>query len=155
MGKIICYRIDHREFKEGDIITSPGDHIDRLNDLLKAAELRLRGFSQEKAELRAGSLYAFTNLEWSKKYFLGKTGFLYELEVDETNVVHVADMMLVNLISEAEASDEDSAISFAKQYWAGGRGNGERIEILATEAVVKKLMHTAADKVILKNQLYK
>ena len=90
---------------------------------------------------------------WSKKNFLGKKGCHYELEVDEADLVHAADMMLVNQISEAQ--DDDSAKALVEQYWAGARGNGERVELLATKAVVKRLLHTPADKLMLKKQLYK
>ena len=153
MSKMICYRTDLRDLEDGQTITSPGDHKAQLDDALTQAEMMLRAVSEQKAKLRADSIYAFMDEVWSKKYFLGKKGFLYQLEVDDADILHIADMMLVNRISEAP--DLASAAALVKQYWSGDRGTGERVEILATRAVVTKRLYTPSDKVLLKQQLYK
>jgi hypothetical protein len=152
MKKISCYRIDHRELNVGDVILSSGDHIAQLNSELNVAELALRNVSRERAVIRATGLYAFENSKRAEKYFLGKKGYLYEIEVDEQDVLHTANLLLVNKI--AEARSKDAKDSLIKSYWDGERGDGDWIEILAKKATVKKLMYTAKDKIALKNKLY-
>ena len=153
MPKIICYRIDHRDLVAGDIITSPGDHLKILSESLQVAEQILREFSDEKEKLRSDSLYVFGNLIRASKYFIGKKGFLYELEMDESDVLHIANMLLVNDLSEVE--DGVDAIAIVQRYWDGERSKGDYDELLVTKAVVTKLLYSQADKQMLIKKYYR
>jgi hypothetical protein len=154
VSTITCYRIDYRDLAEGEIIVSPGDHYDQLDDTLAAAEERLRAVSEEKRSLRATSLYVFPDVVRAKRYFMGKKGALYEVQVDESDILHEADMMLVNRIAAAANEDEDEAAACIARYWAKDKGSGESIEFLVSSAVVTRRLFTAHDKVRLKNELY-
>lgn len=118
----------------------------------RPAELQLRAVSAGKDQIRSRSLYAFSDRTWAQKYFLGKKGFLYELEVDGRDIRHSADMMIVNDI----AATQDAAVITAliQQYWNGDDRGNDRVEVLVAKATVRQCLLGPADKVRLKQTLY-
>jgi hypothetical protein len=153
VSKIRCYRIDHRQdLAAGEPITFFGDHKDRLDGPLGAAEDLLRAAPGAMGPMRETSLYAFESALRAEKYFIGKKGCLYELEADTGDVLHIADMALLNKI--AAAADETDKAKYVEQYLAGDRGAWDHVELLLSRAVVVKRLYTAADKRMLMRKHY-
>lgn len=155
MATRTLYRIDQRNFAAGDPMPPPGDHMEDLAPEQQTAETILRGAADaDRERWRADQIFTFDNLDWVKRYFMGKPGrTVYELEVDEKDILHSADMMLFNQIADINA-DTPEAQALAKRYWDGDRGNGERVEHICKAARVTKVLYTSADIVALKEELY-
>lgn len=155
MAKLTLYRIDQRIFKADDYMPPPGDHAEDLTDPQKFAERVLRREAgEERARYRADYLFTFDNPDWSLRYFVGKDDrTLYEVEVDEADIVHSADMDLFNDIAN-HGQDDDTAKELAAQYWNGDKRTGKRVEFLCKGATVKKVLYTPDQKDALKEKIY-
>ncbi|MGY8635826.1 hypothetical protein RAD15_25480 [Bradyrhizobium sp. 14AA] len=155
MAKRTLYRIDQRTFKAGDHMPPPGDHAEDLTEPQKFAERILRREAGEhRARYRADHLFTFDNPDWSRRYFNGKDNrTLYEVEVDEADIVHSADMDLFNDIAN-HGQDDDTAKELATQYWNGDKRKGDRVEHLCKGAKVKKVLYTSDQKDALREEIY-
>ena len=141
----ILYRIDRREFSVGKEILPPGDHIDFVETPLQAAEALLRRVAGDRAKLRSEYLFVFKDLNYTGKYFLGKGGrSIYEVEVDESDILHEADMMLVNEIADV-ISDTPAAESLAERWLNQETRDSERVEVVVAKAVVKRKLFKPGD----------
>ncbi|UWU66109.1 DUF3841 domain-containing protein [Bradyrhizobium sp. NC92] len=148
------YRIDQRTFAAGDAMPPPGDHMEDLEPPQQTAERILRSAAGVRERVRADLIFTFDSLDWTKRYFMGKSGrTVYELEVDEKDVVHSADMMYFNKIADINA-DTPEARAYAALYWQGDRGDGKRVEHLCAAARVKEVLFTTSDIPALKKELY-
>jgi hypothetical protein len=79
-------------------------------------------------------------------------GSLYEVEIDGNDILHTADMMLVNDI--ADAPDPASESKFVEQYWQRATRSRDSVEILANKMTIKRILYSARDKVALKHKHY-
>jgi hypothetical protein len=148
------YRIDQRSLAVGDAMPPPGDHIEDLPADQQTAERILRSAAGIRERVRADLIFTFDSLDWTKRYYMGKAGrIVYELAVDEKDIVHSADMMLFNEIAKINA-DTPEAQAFAARYWNGDRGDDKRVEHICAAARVTAILYTAKDKTALKDELY-
>jgi hypothetical protein len=148
------YRIDQRPFKVDDPMTPPGDHIEDLPPNQQTAERILRSAARTLERVRADLIFTFDSLDWTKRYYMGKAGrVVYELAVDEKDIVHSADMMLFNKIADINA-DTPEAREYAAQYWQGQLGDGKRVEHICRAARVTAILYRPEDKTALKDELY-
>jgi hypothetical protein len=155
MATRTLYRIDQRPFKEGDDMTPPGDHMEDLPEDQQFAERILRREAgKDRERVRADLIFTFDSLDWTKRYYMGKAGrIVYELEADEADIVHSADMMLFNDIA-THGKDDMTAKKLAAQYWNGDKRDGTKVEHICKAAKVKRVLYTPDDKTALKDELY-
>lgn len=139
---ITAYRAEHRPFDKDAIITSAGDHIGTLVGTLLGAEQRLRAISDDALQIRSTGLYVFTDRDWVLRYATLKKRYLYELSVDEADILHSADMMIVNDIGYAGADQIDDLV---KCYWIGDDRKSSKVEMIVRKAKVLTCHATPAD----------
>lgn len=132
---MILYRADKRDFNVGDEITTAG-HFTTTNP--QGSENVERIFESKRPStkpLRSKCLYLFEDIDVAKKHWSKMTeGKLYEIEIEDSLLLHRADMQLVDLAfsKESEAEMEEIAID----YWCGKETEKPRIEVLVLKAVV-------------------
>jgi hypothetical protein len=155
MAKRTLYRIDQRTFGPGDEMTAPGDHMKNLSKKQQFAEFILRREAgKDRSSLRAVLIFAFDSLDWTKRYFVGKANrFVYELEVEETDIVHSADMFLFNDIAD-HGKDDEKSNELAARYWSGDKRDGKHVEHICTAAKVTKIVYTPDQKSAVRGELY-
>lgn len=138
-----CYRADRLDVSIGTVITSPGDHISTLNGGLLDAENKLRAASPLLLVARSTGLFVFTNYEWVFKYAALQRRYLYELSVDDDDILHSADMMIVNDIGLS--SDDKITADLINQYIGRAERSGDRVEYMVTQATVLACHATPKD----------
>jgi len=129
------YRADKRDFFVGDKITSANEFATKnpegsseIEDLFEAE--RPHGKSP-----RIGCLYLFEDEIVAKKHWSKMAdGKLYEVEIDESSILHRADMRFVDKAFLSTDTSEREVC--AKDYWSGVETDTPRIEILVNEATV-------------------
>jgi hypothetical protein len=141
MGKLIVYRTDGDDFDDGHILTPRGDHASTtLHSTNQEAERLIREAHPDGEKIRANSIYAWkylakAEMSWSHE----RTKNLYELEIDEDDILHTADLdhfaALAAVVGKKQLADD-----LAHKYW-NGPIESERVEILVRKAkVLRKLM---------------
>jgi hypothetical protein len=149
------YRIDERAFAAGEAMTPPGDHISSLKAEQQTAEVILRRAAGVRERVRADLIFTFDNLAWTKRYFTLKSNrTIYELAVDEKDIVHSADMELFNAIAEINA-DTPEAQALAARSWQSDKGDGQRVEHLCAAAWVTAVLYTPHQKRVVFNEIYR
>jgi hypothetical protein len=139
MPKRTLYRYDTKEHAPDQIITACGDHISRLTPGQREVESALRGARPDGGEVRGKSIYGYIDAEFAEFAWRRKKGMhLYEIEVDEQDVLHVANLdaftAVETAMSKGESPDEP-----IQEYWSGA-DSGRRGEVLAKKArVVRKI----------------
>lgn len=138
--KIKVYRYDDQEFADGQIIYSRGDSLSTLTDHQKNVELAIRSALPDGANVRGTSLYTWADEKLARRLWpLSRKRYLYELEIDETDIRHRGDL---NYYSEAETAAklstpfEDAIRKYCTGLTAGQPFTEPRIEILVSKATV-------------------
>lgn len=133
------YRADKRDFSVGELIRTAGEFV-TLNP--EGSQRVEECFEQERPTdkpLREKCLYLFESLDVAKKHWSKMTGgMLYEIDIDESMILHRADMQLVD--AAYRESDENALKKCAIDYWAGVETPSPRIEILVSEAIVSRVV---------------
>ena len=95
MSAMKCFRADQRIFRVHDDVDPSGDHLDELQPNVKAVELLIRKAMPNGHAIRGESLHVFVSQEVALRYWFFKAGrHLYELEVEESDILHKGDMNL-------------------------------------------------------------
>lgn len=144
MSKRTLFRTDHRQFNDGDEMTSAGDHYDGLTDDEKKAEDEVRAFKGGHT-IRADSLYAYESEDLASKHWQTSKGdrHLYELEVDEADIVHSGNLDTFSEVVTALRKKEDT-IPAVEKYWSK-EPIGVRTEHLVKKATVVKRVKDGKD----------
>lgn len=130
-NKLIFFRTDVRRFLENEIIPWPGDHINRISgEAAQLGETRLRAFSKNLHELRANNLFVYTTLYAAMLQHIRFGGHVYRVEVEQEDILHTADLKLVEEVGRASKAD----YSKVAQLYLNQETRGSRI----VETIVKK-----------------
>src|SRR5262249_7170674 len=87
------YRYDEEDYPEGETITSRGDHFVRLTPAQQRVETAIRKTLENGEEIRIKSLYTWENREVAERLWKHKKEtHLFELEIDDADVVHRGDL---------------------------------------------------------------
>ncbi|MHC2282161.1 hypothetical protein ACVME8_008804 [Bradyrhizobium diazoefficiens] len=147
MARIIVYRTDSRDFEPGEEITSRGDHRDELPDEdKKEAEDAIRASHTDGATIRADSLYAYRSLELAKSDWRFRSKVqrhVYELDIDESDIVHVGDLMIYFAVI-ADVRARRDPMGTASKYWTAAPSEKDT-EYLVRKATVVRQIHNASD----------
>jgi hypothetical protein len=139
MSKIIAYRYDTAKRADDQVVRQTIDHIARLTPTQREAELLVRAGAKDGASIRGSSVYSYLNRDyaefaWSKR----KGRNLYEVEIDEADVVHTADLDAFTAVETAYKKGHPTDMHVSR-YWAGAT-DGRRVEVLASEVrVIRKI----------------
>jgi hypothetical protein len=136
---ITGYRYDTEDRADEEIVRQTSDHVDRLTDARCGAERLIRAAREDGESIRANSVYSYLDRDFAEFAWRYRKGtHLYEVEIDDADVVHKADLDSYTAVEEAHGKGEATAEHVAR-YWAGAT-EGRRVEILATQVrVVRKL----------------
>jgi hypothetical protein len=98
-----CYRADARSFAPGDAMEPQKTYQEAFNvpgrEHGKAMEGLLEGCRPEDRPRRSDCLFVFENEVAAERYWRTNDGlFLYEVEIDESEVRHRGDMNLTDAI---------------------------------------------------------
>jgi hypothetical protein len=155
MAILKLYRIDRRTLAAGNAMPPPGDHIEDLPADQQTAERILRSAAGVRERVRADLIFTFDSLNWTKRYFTFKENrTIYELAVDEKDIVHSADMELFNAIAKINA-DTSETQALAARYWQADKGDGQRVEHICAAAKVTAVLYTPNQKRAVFNELYR
>lgn len=137
-----AYHYSNREHKPGDIITAGRDSLTTFKGHKKQFEEALRAGHPDGLKIRSKALYSWESAEfvpsiWDHipyKYY-------YEVEIDETDIVHRSNLNHYNDGIDAAAKGQP-LVKMVQDYWnnAPSRDPKCRIEILATKATVVALL---------------
>jgi hypothetical protein len=132
----IVYRTDGEEFVEGKILTPRGDHMDTINCKLRPGEDLIRAGKPDGENLRSKCIYVWESFESAESNWLyQKDKHLYELEIDEADILHIGNAYLLATIAEVVTTDPTQAAAVVQDYWRGA-GPGKRVELLVSQAKV-------------------
>jgi hypothetical protein len=136
---IIAYRYDSQEHAHGQIVKQTVDHIDRLTPTQREAELLVRAGKEDGTSIRGKSVYSYRDRKFAEFGWSRKKGMhLYEVEIDDADIVHKADLAAYTAVEDAHVNGQPTAEHVAR-YWTGA-AEGRRLEILAIQVrVVRKL----------------
>jgi hypothetical protein len=147
MAKITVYRTDARTFEPGCSIASQGDHRNELPDEAKReAEDAIRAGQLNGERIRADSLYTYgsADLAQSDWQFRPKEAprHLYELEIDEVDIVHVGDLQIYYAVIADIRAKRDAAHS-VERYWTAHPSDKYKEYLVTTATVVKQLKNAS------------
>jgi hypothetical protein len=143
MATRIVYRTDSDEFADGRIITPRGDHTDTMNPKLRPAEDLIRSGRPGGNEIRSNCIYVWESRESGENSWrYEKDKHLYEVEIDEADILHTGDAYLVATI--AEIPDPRTAGEVVRLYWNGDK-RSKRIELLVKKAKVLRKLRDKSD----------
>jgi hypothetical protein len=153
MNLLVLYRVDRRDFRPGDDIPPAGDHLPRMKGAFVEAEKLLRSASPTMKEQRANGIYAFEQYRAACINYLGtRDGKLYEIEVNPDDVLHKADMKIVNDIA-ASANDASQQTLLVNAYLNGETRNSDWVELIVSKATARRMLYGPREKLEVKRQI--
>lgn len=145
MSTITVFRVDTRQFAALQVFASAGKfqfqnpNGEKLEDHFEAER-------PPNKPRRIGSLFLFENLADAERHWGKlKDGILYECLIETNSILHRGDMQLVDVAGAEIAAGLDAVPSIAK-YWRGEATEKPRWELLATQAVISKLISADQEK---------
>jgi hypothetical protein len=142
---MILYRADKRDFNVGDEIKTAG-HFTTKNP--QGSENIERIFESKRPNtkpLRSECLYLFEDIDVAKKHWSKMTGGkLYKIEIDDSLILHRADMQFIDLAFSKE--DEVEMDEIAINYWCGKETEKPQIEVLVLKAFVSGVISKVEDE---------
>jgi|LNFM01.2.fsa_nt_gb hypothetical protein len=140
MQKMTVYRYDDECFAEGQEILPRGDSFNMLTDHEKKIEREIRSVLSDGENVRSTSLYGWEDEAVARRLWkLSKKTYLYELEVEQTDVRFKADLHFYSEAVDAvkQGASPDSAVRrYCSGESAGPCSGLPRIEVLVTKAKV-------------------
>ena len=112
------YRADKRDFEIGNLIVTVGEFMTKNPEGSARIESIFESIRPKNKPTRLNSLYLFEDVSVARKHWSKMTdGKLYEVEIDESLMLHWADMQLVD--DGFLAEEENEVIKCAIHYWEG------------------------------------
>ncbi|MEI9413041.1 hypothetical protein [Mesorhizobium salmacidum] len=132
MDKTIGYHYSDADVPDGHVFESLSDSIDRIHAANRPAELAIRAAREDGAK-RGAVVFAWRDRAWADfAYKYSKKKFLYDVVIDEADIVHIADLTHYNSVRDNLAKGE-SADEAIEAYWTNAptpERERPRIEIL-------------------------
>lgn len=138
MATRIVYRADSDDFADGQVLTPRGDHSDTMNPKLRPAEELIRSGKADGDIIRSNCIYVWESRESGESNWrYEKDKHLYELEIDEADILHTGNAYLLATLSQI--AEPPAAAEVVQSYW-NGDPRSKRVELLVTKAkVLRKL----------------
>ena len=138
---ITGYHYSNDIFQTGQEFLPQHDHFDSLDPSQREAELAIRQGKLGAAEIRIGAVYVWRDEDWARAaYRLSKRKYLYEVEVEERDILHQADLSHYTDTRDA-INGGRSPNEHVRRYWAGEPHLPEhikpRFEILARKVIFR------------------
>ncbi len=145
MTKLKVYHYSNRLHSVDDVISAGPDSYDRISDLEQQVEDVLRPKLTDGALVRGGSLYAWRDEAVGQRMWRinSKAAYLYELEVDESDIVFTSDLNHYNDAKDAITAciSPDAALDrYCTFHPPLDHHTGPRIEVLVRKALVIRLV---------------
>ncbi len=138
-----AFRIDEREFSEGDLILYRGDCEQMLSADERVVEAAIRSYAPNSADIRRHAQYFYRDEDVAKRLAKLDRRNLYEVEIADCKILHQGDLNHYSAAKDAVGTGLPLD-PYIAGYWsglpAGPPNTGPRFELLAVEAlVVRKL----------------
>jgi hypothetical protein len=135
MGGLTLYRHDHRDIPDSDPMPPAGDHYKELTPEQKMAEDAIRAGKSDGTQIRAESLYVYSDLEMVERDWERKKGrHLYKLEIDGAVIRHRGDLLVFHEVMNA-IKNKESPDGLVRKYW-NAVDEGCHAELLVSKATV-------------------
>lgn len=140
------YRYDAADFRDGEVITSRGDHMPGLTGKEFVVETALRNFSPQMADIRSKSLYVWRDRPVAEFLWRNtvKGEHLYELDIGVDDIRHIGDVAIYSLATGV-SSQEGAMDALVRQYWNRTICRSA-VEILVTKASVRRKLFDVSEK---------
>jgi hypothetical protein len=157
-SKKICYRVtkdachsDSDIFPSGhssSVDTEIGRRIEGVLETVRSAN-----FPSKPARL--DTLFIFADERCALRYWLRmKNGRVYAVEIEETDILHRGDMMLLHDMETILQSGNDATL-VAQKYWRGDSGENHCEELLVRKAKVIEDVSPKEEKDVIFRKLYR
>jgi len=134
------FRADKRDFSVGDTVASAGEFLAKNPPASSDIERAFEDKRPKNLPPRAECLYVFEYLEDANKHWSKMTGGkLYEVTVQPGDILHRADMSLVDSAYVSRSVPHEVA-ACAQRYWSGECGSKPVIEVLVKSAQVSAVI---------------
>jgi hypothetical protein len=138
--KKITYHYSNRDHPDGSVITAGYDSYQSLSKIEKVVEDAVRASLPNGQKIRSESLYSWESEDFVRRIWphIPKK-FVYELEIDTSDIQHQADLNYYNDAKDAACAG--TAIDTLVAAYCSGQakpGESPRIEILTTMAIVRR-----------------
>jgi hypothetical protein len=131
------YRYYEQDLPPGYVDTPQVDHLDKLSPEKQKAEIAIRK-GDKRGQSRAGAIFVFEKLDVAKALLIeARDQYLFEVSVDEKDVVHRADLRIYDEIVETLKKNEDPR-SLIKEFWMGVERPSPRIELEVKKVIIVK-----------------
>ena len=129
----------------GQLIEAKEDHIGELSPAKQRAERAIRE-GDPRGSLRASAIYVFEDRAVAEALLHHTPGqHLYEMEVDDADILHRADLRIYDEIVDALARGRPTQ-ALVKEFWSGTERPHPRIELAVSKARVVRKMVDKHDK---------
>lgn len=135
LSNLTVWRFDPREFRPGELMQPNLAKRPSLKDSELLAERALCEIDPTSAQDRARALYCYELHRHAYAGAIGYDAFLYELEIDQDDIIHRGDLGFYEDIKSS--GDGVASQMAAKNYWSGNdHPSNSIIEILVPRALV-------------------
>jgi hypothetical protein len=109
------YRYDTEEHADGQNVQQTIDHIDRLTATQREAELLVRAGKRCGESIRGKSVYSYLNKDFAEFAWRNRKGrHLYEVEIDDADILHMADLDAYSAAEDAHKQGQPTAQHVAR-----------------------------------------
>lgn len=140
------FRIDNREFINGDTISPQNIYQDKLDNVrIKVEEILERNRPTNKPK-RNSVLMLFQEFKDANHHWtIQKNSKFYRTVIDETDILHIGDFNKVEELYKY-LSDNETADKIANEYWNCVMTDKPKKEIYVREATVDKVMSRSEEE---------
>jgi hypothetical protein len=141
-----AYRIDNRDFNEGDPITPQNSYQDKLDDTRKKVEEILEKHRPTDKPPRRSILMLFQEFKNANHHWtIQRNSKFYRTDISENDILHIGDYNKVEELYRF-LCDSDKAERIAKEYWSGEMTDNPKKEIYVNTASVSKVLSKSEEE---------
>lgn len=140
------YRIDNRDYKQGDTIFPQQEYQSKLDDIRKKVEFVLEKNRPSDKPQRQSILMLFQEFNDAKKHWtIQKKSKFYKTDIEKEKILHIGDYLKVEEIFN-NINDEEKANKIATEYWKSVMNNNPIVEIFVDDAVIDRIISVSEDE---------
>lgn len=136
------YRVDKRLFAVGAVVTPAGEYYGKFTGIAKQVEDHLEARRPPGGRARTECTFVFSKLQDAEAHWRKmRDGKLYEVAIEDGEIVHTGDMHLMDLMNEA--AEQGAPLStMAEQYWSSRMTPAPVVEVLVPSARIIAVINT-------------
>src|SRR4051794_6582653 len=132
-----AFRYFDADFEPGRVVTPKSDHFPNLSAEKQRAEAAIRQ-GDSRGHIRGHSVFVFENREVAEELLEETDGkHLYEVIVDDGDILHRGDLRIYDEIVEALKHGRD-AKPLVKEFWSAIERPYPRIELTVRKVTIRR-----------------